>query len=133
MPISCSEPGTTPLATLMRRLLTGYAVYFNRRHRRHGQLFQNRYKSIICQEDAYLKELVRYIHLNPLRAKIVDDVSELNSYAYCGHSVLMGKRKHAWQDTGYVLSYFGKSIREARKRYLAYVKEGIEQEKGLSL
>ena len=121
--------GTTPLATLMRRLLTGYAVYFNRRHRRHGQLFQNRYKSIICQEEAYLKELVRYIHLNPLRAKIVDYVSELNSYAYCGHSVLMGKRKYAWQDTGYALSYFGKSVREARKRYLAYVEEGIEQGK----
>ncbi len=59
----------SPLSTLMRKLLTGYAVSFNHRHKRHGQLFQNRYKSIICQEDAYLKELVRYIHLNPLRAK----------------------------------------------------------------
>jgi len=52
--------GVVPLAKVMRRLLTGYAVRFNRRHRRHGQLFQNRYKSIVCQEDAYLKELVRY-------------------------------------------------------------------------
>jgi REP-associated tyrosine transposase len=121
--------GNTPLATLMRRLLTGYAVYFNRRHRRHGQLFQNRYKSIICQEDAYLKELVRYIHLNPLRAKIVPDISELNSFAYCGHSALTGKKKRPWQDTGYVLSYFGKSVREARRRYRAYVEEGIEQGK----
>jgi len=49
--------GLTPLSTVMRRLLTGYAVYFNRRHHRHGHLFQNRYKSILCQEDAYLKEL----------------------------------------------------------------------------
>jgi len=57
--------GPGGLASLMRRLLTGYAVSFNRRHKRHGQLFQNRYKSFICQEDAYLKELVRYIHLNP--------------------------------------------------------------------
>ena len=63
--------GQTPLATVMRRLLTGYAVSYNRRHRRHGHLFQNRYKSILCQEDTYLLELVRYIHLNPLRAKIV--------------------------------------------------------------
>lgn len=47
--------GDTPLSTLMRRLLTGYAVSFNRRYKRHGQLFQNRYKSIICQEDVYLK------------------------------------------------------------------------------
>jgi REP element-mobilizing transposase RayT len=59
----------------MRRLLTGYAVSFNRRHRRSGHLFQNRFKSILCQEDAYLKELVRYIHLNPLRAKIVSNLN----------------------------------------------------------
>ena len=60
-----------PIASVMQRLLTGYAVSFNRKYRRHGQLFQNRYKSILCQEDKYLKELVRYIHLNPLRARLV--------------------------------------------------------------
>ena len=57
------KTGTTPMATVMRRLLTGYAVNFNRRHRRHGQLFQNRYKSILCQEDAYLRELVGRVAL----------------------------------------------------------------------
>lgn len=115
------------LSTLMRRLLTGYAVSFNRRHKRHGQLFQNRYKSIICQEDAYLNELVRYIHLNPLRAKIVTDINSLNSYPYCGHSGLMGKRKREWQDTKYVLSFFGKKLSEARKHYLSYMESGIDQ------
>lgn len=119
--------GDVGLSTLMRRLLTGYAVSFNRRHKRHGQLFQNRYKSIICQEDIYLKELVRYIHLNPLRAKVVSDISELNKYDYCGHSVLMGKKKREWQDTEYVLSYFGRRVGEARKCYIAYVEKGIEQ------
>jgi putative transposase len=68
--------GRTPLATVMRRLLTGYAVSYNRRHRRHGHLFQNRYKSILCQEDIYLLELVCYIHLNPLHAKIVKTLIE---------------------------------------------------------
>ena len=111
----------------MRRLLTGYAVSFNRRHHRHGQLFQNRYKSILCQEDTYLKELVRYIHLNPLRAKIVSDISELDKYEYSGHSVLLGHRKREWQDTEYVLSYFSRRIGTARKRYAAYVEEGIGQ------
>ncbi len=72
--------GSAGISTLMRRLLTGYAIYFNRKYRRHGQLFQNRYKSIICQEDIYFKELVRYIHLNPLRAKIVSDIKGLNKY-----------------------------------------------------
>ncbi len=117
--------GPAGIAALMHRLLTGYAVSFNRRHRRHGQLFQNRYKSIICQEDAYLQELVRYIHLNPLRARIVVDLSALDSYAYCGHSALMGKKKREWQATEYVLGFFGRRVGEARNRYESYVKEGI--------
>lgn len=119
--------GDAGLPTLMRRLLTGYAIRFNRRHRRHGQLFQNRYKSIICQEDIYLKELVRYIHLNPLRAKVVPDMRGLNRYRYCGHSVIMGKRGCDWQDEKYVFSSFGKGVLEGRKNYYSYVKEGIGQ------
>jgi REP element-mobilizing transposase RayT len=62
------KPTATPLASFMRRLLTGYAMSFNRRHTRSGHLFQNRYKSIVCEEEPYLLELVRYIHLNPLTA-----------------------------------------------------------------
>ncbi len=117
--------GPAGIAVLMRRLLTGYAVSYNRRHRRHGQLFQNRYKSIICQEDAYLLELVRYIHLNPLRAKVVIDLKELDHYSYCGHRALMGNQKREWQDTKYVLGFFGKRVGEARKGYVSYVKKGI--------
>ncbi|EFK06307.1 conserved hypothetical protein [delta proteobacterium NaphS2] len=119
-----SGPGG--IAFLMRRLLTGYAVSYNRRHKRHGQLFQNRYKSVICQEDGYLLELVRYIHLNPLRAKVVADMEELNRYAYCGHSVLLGKKKRLWQDVEYVLGFFGKRVGDARERYGLHVKEGID-------
>jgi putative transposase len=119
--------GLVPLATLMRRLLTGYAVSFNRRHNRHGQLFQNRYKSIVCQEDVYLKELVGYIHLNPVRAGIVSGLKELNEYPYCGHSVLIGRKKRPWQDVDYVLSYFHTTVPRARKAYLAYVEAGIQQ------
>jgi len=117
--------GPHGIAGLMRRLLTGYAVSYNRRHRRHGQLFQNRYKSVICQEDRYLKELVRYIHLNPLRAKIVMDMKELDRYAYCGHNALLGKKKREWQDIEYVLGFFGKRAGEARKGYRSYIKKGI--------
>ena len=61
-------PTEISLSILMRRLLTGYAVSFNLRHKRAGHLFQNRYKSIVCDSDVYLLELVRYIHLNPVRA-----------------------------------------------------------------
>ena len=92
------KTGFCPIATVMRRLLTGYAVSFNRRHRRHGQLFQNRYKSFLCEEDVYLKELLRYIHLNPLRAKIVKDLQALKKYQWCGHSALMGKVEADFQE-----------------------------------
>ena len=114
--------GPSGISTLMRRLLTGYAVYYNRRH---GQLFQNRYKSTICEEDAYFKELVRYIHLNPLRAKIVTDLKSLDKYGYCGHHAIMGKGNTQWQDVDYVLKWFGETAGEARKKYRAYVEKGV--------
>ena len=119
--------GNVPIPTIMRRLLTGYAVTYNRKYRRHGPLFQNRYKSILCQEDRYLLELVRYIHLNPLRAKLVPNLTVLDTYPYSGHSTLMGYRKNAWQDTDYVLGYFGPKRGSARRQYRAYVKEGVQE------
>lgn len=106
--------GSQAIASVMRRLLTGYAVSFNRRHRRHGHLFQNRYKSILCEEDRYLRQLVAYIHLNPLRAGMLEDLGALKAYRFTGHSALMGETVREWQDTGYVLSLFGKSVSEAR-------------------
>jgi len=86
--------GPTPLSKVMRKLMTGYAVTFNKRHKRAGHLFQNRYKSIVCEEDAYLLELIRYIHLNPLRAKLVQDLTELDKYPWCGHSAILGHCKN---------------------------------------
>ena len=121
------KSGMVPIATVMRRLLTGYAVSFNRRHGRHGYLFQNRYKSILCEEELYLKELVRYIHLNPIRAGIIKDLSALMKYPWSGHSTLMGKGKANFQDTGYVLRLFGQSIGQARRGYERFVSKGIEQ------
>ena len=124
--------GAQPLSRLMRRLLTGYVIGFNRRHRRRGQLFQNRYKSIICQKETYLRELVRYIHLNPIRAGIVQSLDELKSYKYCGHSSLMGNVKRKWQDTDYVLGYFGKSKTEAMRNMNHLFKRGLSKVKGKS-
>ncbi len=90
------KTGNTPIARVMCRLLTGYAVRFNRRHRRHGRLFQNRYKSILCQAEPYLLELVRYVHLNPLRAGMVHDLNGLDDYPYCGHRRLVGGISADW-------------------------------------
>jgi putative transposase len=86
--------GTVPLSKVMRKLMTGYAVTFNQRHKRSGHLFQNRYKSIICEEDPYLLELIRYIHLNPLRAGMVKDLKELDKYPWSGHSAILGRCKN---------------------------------------
>jgi REP element-mobilizing transposase RayT len=121
------KTGNVPIANVMRRLLTGYAVSFNLRHKRSGHLFQNRYKSILCQEDPYLLELVRYIHLNPLRAGLVSSMRQLDRYPYCGHSILMGKRNYDWQDTNYVLKLFGKQVSSARKRYREFVEKGVKK------
>lgn len=121
--------GPVPITTVMRRLLTGYALWFNRTHHRHGHLFQNRFKSILCQEDAYLLELVRYIHLNPIRAILVGGVDELERYPYCGHSALMGKVNRPWQDTQGVLAMFGGRVAEARGAYRAFVEKGVGEGK----
>ena len=119
--------GAVPIATVMRRLLTGYAVSHNRRHRRSGHLFQNRYKSILCQEDAYLLELVRYIHLNPIRAGIVKDLNALNKYPFSGHSAIMGKVMRQWQDIEWVLKLYDDRLWMGRRRYRAFVEKGISQ------
>jgi REP element-mobilizing transposase RayT len=113
------------LSGFMRRLLTGYAISYNRRHRRRGHLFQNRYKSIVCDEDAYFTELVRYIHLNPLRVKLVKSYDKLDRYRWCGHGVILGKVANEWQDRDYVLKWYGRKEGEAKKAYRNYVKKGV--------
>ena len=116
---------TTPLPRMMRRLLTGYAVSFNLRHQRSGHLFQNRQKSIVCEEDSYLLELVRHIHLNVIRAGLPKQMDRLDRYRWCGHSVLMGYEKRDWQTTKGVLSIFGRKRSHARREYRQFVAEGI--------
>jgi hypothetical protein len=111
----------------MRSLMSGYAGQFNRRHRRSGHLFQNRFKSIVCEEETYLLELTRYVHLNPLRAKVVKDLHELETYAYGGHSALLGRVERPWQETAEILGRFGHRIGEARKRYRVFVMDGAAE------
>lgn len=116
--------GTQPLAHAMRALLTGYAGTFNRRHRRTGHLFQNRYKSIVVEEEPYFLELVRYLHLNPLRAGIVRDLRALDRYPWSGHAALVGRRAIPWQETEAVLAHFASTARRAQAQYRAFVAAG---------
>jgi putative transposase len=119
------KSGQHGISTVMRRLLTWYAQYFNRRHGRRGHLFENRYKSILCDEDTYLLALVRYIHLNPVRRGIVSTLEDLNRYSWSGHSAIMGKKGYPWMDADYVLARFGKRSGAARRGYLRFVEEGM--------
>lgn len=125
--------GPPGLSTFMRRLLTGYAYYFNRKHRRFGHLFQNRYKSILCDLDPYFLELVRYIHLNPLRAGIVKDLEELEEYPWCGHGMVTGKQKNEWMEKDFVLGFFGQKERKAIRAYKAFMEAGKDQGQRLEL
>src|SRR5450756_1108031 len=83
-----------------------FAQYFNRRYRRAGHLFQNRYKSLLCEEDPYFLELVRYIHLNTLRVRtpLVENIHTLEEYPWYGHRVIMGKKHYKWQNTDAVVA-----------------------------
>lgn len=121
------RPLNMPLSTFMRKLLTSYAIYFNKRHKRAGHLFQNRFKSFIVEEDKYFLELIRYIHLNPIRAGIVQDLSALSFYPYSGYSSLMGRVVHPFYEKDYVLSLFARTEAEARRRLVEFMRGGIEK------
>ena len=117
------KSGPLGLPDYMRKLLSWYAQYYNRRHNRSGHLFQNRYKSIICEEDAYFQKLIAYIHLNPLRAGLVNTLDELNSYPWSGQAAIVGKLRREWQDVDAVLKKFGDRAGTARRSYQAYLEE----------
>ena len=119
--------GTRPLPHSMRSLLTGYAGAFNRRHKRVGHLFQNRYKSIVVEEEPYLLELVRYLHLNPVRAKGVPTLRQLDRFPWTGHSSLLGTVPRPWQDTQTILDQFGPTPARARRAYRAFIAAGLPQ------
>lgn len=119
--------GDQPLSLLMRRLMTGHAVRFNLRHGRSGHLFQNRYKSILVEEEEYFLQLVRYIHLNPVRAGLISTPQQLEAFPFSGHAVLAGSRAAAWQDVESVLARFSSKRAEAASRYREFVIAGWEE------
>jgi putative transposase len=123
------KPTSDPLSRVMRKLLTGYAIYFNHRHHRCGYLFQNRYKSVLCQKDNYFLELIRYIHLNPVRAGIVQSQNELDKYPWTGHLALTQGKQNMWQSVKAVLREFGQPKGEAIKRYRQFIQDGWSVEK----
>ena len=119
--------GSSALERAMRTLLAGYATRFNRRHDRVGHLFQNRYKSTLCEDDAYFLKLVQYVHLNPVPA-VVADVEALASYPYSVNSALLGLVQRPWQETDRVLEQFAPDPRAGRAMYDEFITRGAREE-----
>lgn len=115
------KTGETALSQFMRKLLTGYALYFNNRHDRVGHLFQNRYKSILVQKDLYFQKLIKYIHLNPLQAGMVSGKEGLNEYKWSGHYELLNKSNQRIIKADAVFNAFGDSKYIQNSDYLCFM------------
>lgn len=109
--------GAGTLSDMMHHAMTGYAINFNLRHNRAGHLFQNRYKAIICDLEKYLLELVPYIHLNPLRARLVKNLTELAGYKWCGHRSALGCVSDDVLDRAALLANIGENEKSALAKY----------------
>lgn len=116
---------------MMRRLNGSYAQYFNRTHGRRGYLFQDRYKSLATRDLVYARELIRYVHLNPLRAKLVSNLDDLERYPWTGHAEILGfTTASKWMNTHDALSKFGSTTMKAREAYLAFIGERVSDAPG---
>jgi len=117
------QVGNVPLSKIMQNLSFRYTRWINKQQQRVGHLFQGRYNAILVDEEAYLLELVRYIHLTPVRANLVKAAVE---YPWSGHQAYLGKETLQWLETDWLLSQFGKRLTTCRKRYAAFVAEGLD-------
>ncbi|MDJ0862092.1 MAG: transposase [Gammaproteobacteria bacterium] len=118
------EVGPILLSRGMQNLAFRYTRRINRREKRIDHLFQGRYKALLVDRDAYLLELVRYIHLNPVRAGLMAEPSD---YPWSGHRAYLGKEQMPWLSTDWVLSQFDDRLGVARRRYRAFVRRGVEE------
>ena len=119
------EVGKHPLAKIMQGLQQSYTLYFNRKYKLVGHLFQGRYKDIVCDRDSYLLELVRYIHLNPVRSKIVTDPVD---YAWSSHREYLNSgtaKGPVMVQSEWILKQFAANLAQARRRYEEFVLDGI--------
>jgi REP element-mobilizing transposase RayT len=115
------------LSALMRPLNASYAQAYSKAHNRRGYLFQDRYKSLLTQDQGYVEQLICYVHTNPLRAGVCRSLAELSVYPWTGHAVLMGNRDAPFQDTWPVLQRFGRSIEDGRRGYAEHIVNAMKK------
>lgn len=116
------ETGKVPLARVMQGVQQSYTAYFNKRYRLSGHCFQGRYKGILCNQDAYLLTLVRYLHLNPLRAGLV---RRLGEWRWSSHRAYLNVSRPGWVAVDPVLSQFARNRAQARIAYQRFMAEGV--------
>ncbi|NLP28574.1 MAG: transposase [Clostridia bacterium] len=117
--IDCSG---ADISKIMKSINQSYAMYYNKRHNRHGHLFQDRFKSKIVNSDRYLMMLSAYIHNNPKDIKAYKN--DVAKYPYSSLSIYLGKKVDTLKilDANYILQQFGSDIMKARKKYLELLK-----------
>lgn len=114
------------LAQILHHINGAYTTYFNIKRRRSGHLFQGRYRAILVEKDSYGEELSRYIHLNPVRAGLVETPAQ---YPWASYPFYIGlKEKPSWVTTEFILGYFGKDGVSARESYRRFVEDGLKKE-----
>jgi putative transposase len=118
------QAGRIGLPKILQNLAFRYARWVNRHQRRRGHLFQGRYQAILVDGDRYLLELVRYIHLNPVRAGLTGRPS---AYPHSSHRAYLGRAAVPWLHTDWVLGQFAGTAAVARRRYRGFVEEALAQ------
>ena len=119
------ETGPVPLCHVVHRLGTGYAIAFNRKYERVGHLFQDRYRSFVVEAEGGLLRVLRYVHLNPVKASHLPDLDALAVHPWTGHSSLMGRLRAPFQDTEAILRIFGPEDRAARMALRGWMEAGL--------
>ncbi len=119
------QVSAVPLSKIMQNITFRYTRHINARKKRIGHLFQGRYKSILIDADTYLLELVRYIHNNPLRAKITKTADQ---YKFSSHHAYLGKENLTWLTTDLVLGQFAEKKKRAIKLYHDFVLKGGDED-----
>jgi putative transposase len=121
------ETQDVPLSKVLQGINQTYTMYFNRKYRTVGHLFQGRYKAILCDRDAYLLALLKYIHHNPIRAKIAETI---DAYPWSSHYAYIGKANPlSLVDIDQVLRMYSENKTRARKHYRAFMQDGVEVKK----
>jgi putative transposase len=112
------QVGDVPLSRILQNLAFRYTRWINWRRSRSGHLFQGRYKAFVVDADPYLLELVAYIHLNPIRAGMVNDVGD---FRWSSHRAYLRRETIPWLNTEFILGQFSKNHAKARKTFSEFV------------